>query len=411
MSAQSISRRSFLAQAAGGVAVLGTNALIARGAPGANERISVGVIGTGDRGRGWHIAHIIALAKSHNAEVTAVCDVWQPNLKKGAEQAKKAFGNEPRMFTRFADLLALSDVDAVMIATTDNAHTPVMIAALKAGKDVYVEKPMSLTVEEANEALDLARKNERVVQVGTQRRSEGVFKAAKSEIASGALGTISRVDAGVYVNHPRWARDFDDCKEADVDWDAYLFNLPKRPFDPKFLRRWHLYRGFTNGLSGLWMAHYSDGVNMMLGTTYPRSAVAHGGCYVWKDGREHGDTFQALLDFPEGFLMNWGMGLGNATGTHWTVNGTKATLDAEKWTITDEIPTGSKGKAEPRKIKPEPSDDHVGNWLDCIRSRKRPNADIQDGHQHAVATIMAAAAYETGKRHVYDPKARQIKPG
>jgi predicted dehydrogenase len=411
MSAESISRRSFLGQAAGGVAALGTSPLIARGAPGANERISIGVIGTGDRGRGWHIHQIIALAKSHNAAVTAVCDVWQPNLKKGAAQARQAFGQEPREFTRFGDLLALPDVDAVMIATPDFAHTPIMVEALKAGKDVYVEKPMSLTVAEANEALDLARSNKRVVQVGTQRRSEGVFKAAKEEIASGVLGTISRVDVGVYVNHPRWARPYDDCKESDVDWDAYLFNRPKVPFDPKLLRRWHLYRMCTNGLSGLWMAHYSDGVNMMLGTTYPRSAVAHGGLYVWKDGREHGDTFQALLDFPEGFLMNWGMGLANATGNHWTINGTKATLDAEKWTITNDIPTGTGGKAESRKIKPEPSDNHVGNWLDCIRSRKCPNADIQDGHQHAIATIMAAAAYETGRRQVYDPKTREIKAG
>jgi len=419
MSADSISRRAFLAKTAIGGALSAAGCAMNRQAShagparvvGANDRISIGVIGTGDRGRDWHIRQVASLARSHNVEVTAVCDVWRINLRKGAAQVREAFGREPRAFTRFGDLLALPDIDAVIIATSDNAHTPIMIAAMKAGKDVYVEKPMSLTIAEANEALDLARSTGRIVQVGTQRRSEGVFKAARREIATGVLGTISRVDAGVYVNHPRWARPYDDCKEADVDWDAYLFNLPKRPFDPRLLRRWHLYRGFTNGLSGLWMAHYSDGVNMMLGTTYPKSAVAHGGLYVWKDGREHGDTFQALLDYPEGFLMNWGMGLGNATGSHWTINGTKATLDAEKWTITNDIPTGEKGKAEPRKIKPEPGDNHVGNWLDCIRSRKRPNADIEAGHQHAVATIMAAAAHETGRRQVYDPRTRRIQAG
>ncbi len=406
-----LTRRSLLANAAGGAAALGARARITRGAPGANERISIGIIGCGDRASA-HMAELATLAEKHNCAITAVCDVWQVNLKKAVARVEKGFGREPRSFTRFHDLLALPDVDAVLIATTDNAHCSIMIAALKAGKDVYVEKPMSLDIGEANEALDLARRHERVVQVGTQRRSDGHFAAAAKEIASGSLGTISRVSCAQCVNHPRWARAFDDCKEKDVDWDAYLYNLPKRPFDPRLLRRWHLYKGFTNGLAGLWMPHYSDSNNMMLGTTYPTSAVAHGGAYVWKDGREHGDTFGTLVEYPEGFLMYWMMGLANATGTHWTIHGTQATLDAENWTVTPDVATGSGGKkAPPRKITPEPSVSHVANWLDCIRSRKRPNADIEYGHQHVVATVMAAAACETGRRQTYDPRSRTMRPG
>ena len=226
------------------------------------------------------------------------------------------------------------------------------------------------------------------------------------------LGTISRVSASQDVNHARWARSYDDCKERDVDWDAYLFNREKVPFDPKLLRRWHLYKMCTNGLSGLWMAHYVDAVNMLLGTTYPASAVAHGGIYVWKDGREHADTFHALIEYPEGFLMDWGMGLGNARGTHFTIHGTKATLDAEAWTILSERHAGEKTAGpESRKIASEPNESHMGNWLECLRTRRRPNADIECGHQHAVATIMAAAAHETGRRHVYDPKTREMRAG
>lgn len=401
-----ISRRTFLAQMSAGAAALGTSAVIARGAPGANDRISIGVIGCGDRGVGAHIAEITALASQHNVAVTAVCDVWKPNLDRAVEVVKSKFNLEPRAATRFQDLLALEDVDAVMIATPDFAHTAIMNAALKAGKDVYVEKPMSLTIDEANEALDLARKHQRIVQVGTQRRSEGGWKAVANEIASGALGTLSRVSSANCVNHPRWARDFSNCKEQDVDWDAYLFNRPKRPFDPRLLRRWHLYNTCTNGLSGLWMAHFSDGVHFMTGAKYPRAATALGGIYVWKDGREHTDTFHALLDYPEGFLMNWAMGLANGRGSHFTIHGTKGTLDVNALTVFSE----EKG-VEPRKLKPEPNVNHFANWLECMRTRQRPAADIEAGHQHAVATIMAAEALETGRRQVWDPVRREMRAG
>lgn len=421
MASGTLTRRGFLSQMAAGTA--GTAVLagcastgpLVRARPGrvigANDRISIGIIGCGDRGRAALMAEICQLADRHNVEITAVCDVWQVNLNRGVADVQKRFGKTPRTFTRFGELLALDDIDAVTIATPDFAHNAIMNAALRAGKDVYVEKPMSLDVHEANEALDLARASNRVVQVGTQRRSMGQFRAAAKEVATGCLGTVSRISASQDVNHPRWARSYDDCKAADVDWDAYLFNRPRRAFDPKLLRRWHLYRMCTNGLAGMWMAHYADSVNMLMGTTYPTSAVAHGGTYIWKDGREIEDTFHALLDFPEGFLMSWGMGLGNATGTHYTIHGTKATLDAEKWTITTDLPTGQKGTVETRRIAPEPDESHMGNWLTCLRTRGRPNADIEYGHQHAVGTIMAAAALHTGRRQVYDPKRRQIKAG
>ena len=140
---------------------------------------------------------------------------------------------------------------------------------LEAGKDVYVEKPMSIDLEPANKALDLARAGDRVVQAGTQRRSDGQHIAAAKLVATGILGRISRVTAEVDFNEPRWARGYGDCKQADVDWDAYLFNRPKTPFDPRLLRRWHLYKLCTNGLSGLWMSHYADAVHMIVGAKYP----------------------------------------------------------------------------------------------------------------------------------------------
>jgi predicted dehydrogenase len=405
-----ITRRDFLAEtSAAGAVLLAAPHLAATAPRGANDRLSIGMIGVGDRASA-HVKQLQGLAKECNVEITAVCDVWKMNLDKAAAAVKKSWGKEPRKCTRFGDLLSLKDIDGVVIATPDFAHGPILVAALQAGKDVYVEKPMSIDLDLANQALDLARANGRVVQAGTQHRSEGPYLAAAKVVASGVLGQISRATVEVAFNEPRWARPYDNCREGDVDWSAYLLDRPKLPFDPKLLRRWHLYKLCTNGLSGLWMSHYSDAVHLILAAKYPASAVAHGGTYVWKDGRQHTDTFHALLDYPEGFLMSWGMGLGNSAGGRFTVHGTQGTLDVDKATLSPI--GGAKGtKIKEQEVEPEKTISHMGNWLECMRTRQRPNADIQYGHQHAAATILAAAALETGMRQKYDPAKRQITAG
>ena len=403
-----MNRREFLKYTSAGAAAIGTSALVARGAVGANERISIGIIGAGGRGSDL-MQQIHSLAQAQNVQITAVCDVWQNNLRAAAAKVKDWFGNEPRQFTRFGDLLALKEIDAVVIATPDFSHAPILHAALGADKDVYVEKPMCLDIASANKALDLARTKNRVVQAGTQYRSDGRYLGMRKMLATGVLEKISRISAEVNFNEARWARDFSDCHESDVDWDAYLLHLPKRPFDARLLRRWQLCRDCTNGLPGLWMSHYVDAVHFLTGAKYPASAVAHGGIYVWHDGREHADTFHALLDYPEGFLFDWAMGLGNSAGGHFTVNGTKGTLDLQNWTCSNAGSTDKEIQTKPVAAEPGPS--HMENWLACLRSRQRPNADIQFGHQHAVATIMAAAALQTGQRQKYDPVRRVMIAG
>lgn len=276
---------------------------------------------------------------------------------------------------------------------------------------------MATDVAEASQALDLARAGNRVVQAGTQYRSHGGYTAAARELAAGALGPVSRVHASANFNQARWARSYEDCKKPDVDWEAYLFNRPKRPFDPRLLRRWHFYKEFTNGLPGLWMSHYVDAVHLLTGAKYPARGVALGGTYVWKDGREHADTFRTILEYPEGFLFDWGMGLGNSAGNEFLVFGAKGTLDLGKDYMSPAEPTLSGAGAvkgadvKAKKVQPDPGLDHMGNWLECLRTRRPPSADIQFGHQHAVATIMAAAALETGRRQKYDPRKREIFPG
>jgi len=405
MTYESLSRRSFLATS--GLA-LGAS-MVSGAAAGPNERIRIGLIGTGSRCRA-HMDSLAKLREAHNVEVAAVCDVWRPNRESAAAIIEKTYGARPFETSRFGEVLVREDIDAVVIATPDFAHTPIMIEALKAGKDVYVEKPMSLTVEEASEAVDLTRANERIVQVGTQRRSEGRWSAAHDFIASGKLGQVSRISAANHFNHARWARDYDDCKEEDVDWEAYLFNRPMVPFDPRLLRRWHLYRMCTNGISGLWMAHLIDAAHMVMGSTYPNSAVALGGIYVWKDGREHTDVFHTLIDYPEGYLFDWAMSLTNSAGTHYTVHGRNGTLDLEANTYSGV--GGEEGnQIEEGKLDMPPDGDHMANWLECMRSRQRPIADIEFGHQHSVATIMSAAALESGQRMRYDRNERKMYAG
>lgn len=402
-------RRNFLKNASLGAAALALGPLTLRGASGANDRINLGMIGTGDRAQAL-LSEILRAAKSQNVQVTAVCDVWKKNRESTAARIGNASSSQPRTSSQFQELLALPDVDAVVIATPDFGHTPIMLEALAAGKDVYIEKPMSLDLNLANKALALARAKKCIVQVGTQRRSDGRHLAAAQEVASGVLGKLNRISVAVHFNHARWARPYADCLAADVDWPAFLLGQGTMPFDAKLLRRWQLYRFCTNGIPGLWLPHFADLVCFLTGTKYPSRAVSLGGTYVWQDGREHPDTFHTVLEYPEGFLFDFAMDLGNAAGSHFRLHGTEATLDMDNWIITREGSTNDK-PAEPRKITGVPVTPHMENWLECLRSRKLPAADIQIGQQQTVAVVMSALAQETGRRQQFDADKQAIVSG
>ncbi|MBN1420683.1 MAG: Gfo/Idh/MocA family oxidoreductase [Planctomycetes bacterium] len=375
---------------------------------GANERISIGIIGAGGRGN-------YLLGEIHRAEgemgvaVTAICDVWKTNREATAKKVQGWSGRAPFTTARYREILERKDIDAVVIATTDHAHCLILPEAIRAGKDAYCEKPMAYRISEAKEALKAVRETGRIVQIGTQRRSEGTFAAAADIVKSGVLGTVSRVTMEINFNHARWYRGYGDVREQDVDWKQFLMDRPPRPFDPFRFRCWHLFRDWTIGLSGLWMSHYIDVVNWIMDDPFPSSAVAHGGVYVWKDGRETEDTFMALLEYPKGFLATWGMGLGNESAPRFTIHGTNGTLDCEKWVLSGAGGAGSKRIKEEVKVKPKPSVNHVKNWLECMRTRLTPNADISAGFSHAVATIMASQALWKGKRIVWDREKEEAR--
>lgn len=405
-----ISRREFLAKSAAGAAAVafGTaGGLAPSRAMGANDRMSIGVIGVG--GRGFSLMNELDRADKERAtEVTAICDTWRPRREMVAQKVNDRYGADCRTFSDYEDLLALGDIDAVIIATPDFAHARIMIDALKAGKDIYVEKPMATNFEDAKEAFDAAAVSDRVVQVGTQRRSSGIWKGAAKAVQSGVLGKISRVEIGWNDCKPRWLRGYSDVKEEDVNWKRYLMDLPYRPFDPKQYKLWHFYRDFTNGTIALLGSHYIDVVAWLMNAPFPRTAVANGGHYVWDDGREHEDTLYAIYDYPEGFACRYASGLGNSAESGCRIYGTNGMFSESGFKITGAGGKGNNVVKEEMKIEPEAGEDHMRNWLDCIRSRKTPNAPVEAGYQHSIACVMGYQALITGRKMRYMLDLRRI---
>ncbi|MBI1895784.1 MAG: Gfo/Idh/MocA family oxidoreductase [Acidobacteria bacterium] len=378
-------RRLFLGMAAAGPALTGSP----------NDRIRIGLIGAG--GRGGALMQEITRS-GENAAITAICDVWRVNREAAAARAARQFQTNPKLTTDYRELLSWSDVDAVIISAPDFTHSQILEHAVQAGKDAYCEKPMGTRFDEALRAYRAVDTGKRVVQIGTQRRSDPDMIGAANAVRAGSIGKVTRVDMQVHFQEPRWRRDFEQIRAEDIDWPRFLLGRSERPFDARRFRQWQLFRDSTNGIPGLWMSHFIDLVPWFTGDLYPKSAVAGGGVFLWKDGRETEDVFQALLEYPSGLLVSFAMSLTNSAGGRHQWYGTRGTLDADRLRISG---AGSKqadrieGEIPTEKIQCE---SHMANFLRCVRSRKTPRADIQAGFSHAVAGCMAAEALRTGRR-------------
>jgi predicted dehydrogenase len=306
---ETIDRRKFLTKSASlfaGGAAFARTALSYDKILGANDRISVCHIGIGNRGRelGWIVSQ---LKRSQNVEITAVCDLWRLNREKAVATNTKYYGREPRAYQYLEDVLVLKDIDAVIISTPEHSHSPILKMAVEAGKDAYVEKPMGNVMAEAKAARDATILSKRIVQVGTQHRSEPHPKAARELVQTGALGEVSKVEIVWNYHGPRW-RGREETKlirEQDTDWREWLLTKPYRPFDPQVYCEFRLYKEFSSGIPDQWMSHAIDLVHWFMNDSFPSSAVAHGGVFAWRDGRENADTFHALLEYPKGFIVSY----------------------------------------------------------------------------------------------------------
>jgi predicted dehydrogenase len=413
-----------------GAAALGTSAYSYGRILGANDRLSLGHIGIGNRGR-EHDQMMVQLKDSFNVEMTAVCDLWKVNREKAVATTEKAYGRAPRAFQYMEDLLGLKDVDAVLIATGDFQHAPVLKLVAEAGKDAYCEKPMANDLDEAKAARDAVLSRNLIVQIGTQHRSEPYQIAVRDLIKTGVLGEVSKVEIVWNYHGPRWRGrpEVKQIREEDTDWRKWLLSKPYRPFDPQAYFEFRLYKDFSSGIADQWMSHGIDLVHYFLNDNFPVSVVAHGGVFAWHDGRENPDTFQALLEYPKGFMVSFSTSFGNDSDSFSRIMGKKGTLiniggeGSPRWKWVEEKGNHESNpfvKREERNVT-LPDDDkvppthigdedlsHMTNWLECVRSRKTPNATVLNGYAHSVACIMAARSYREGKRLYWDPKNEAI---
>jgi predicted dehydrogenase len=396
----------------------GLSALSAARAVGANDRINLALIGCGGRGR--YVARTMRDAND-NIAYTAVADVYETNRETASQWA----GPDAKAFSDFRKLLDLKEVDAVHIATPDHWHAIIAILACAAGKDVYVEKPTSLTVREGRTMVEAARRHNRIVQVGTQHRSAPHFQKIAQMIQSGEIGPVKFVRVWNYAN--QWPNGIGRKPAQEpptgLDWDMYLGPSPKVAFNPnRFLGSFRYFWDYSGGYITDFGNHRLDTMQQIMGVTAPHTISAVGGKYVMTDDRETPDFLTVTYEYDsfictyEGSNIN-GYGMGGRTPGHRYYNsrgewdqpngiafyGTRATLFAERigWETYPELNSPVKRVWENVE---EPTKAHTVNFVESLRSRKPPNADIEIGHRGTSVALLGNIAMKTGKKLHWDAK-------
>lgn len=441
-----VSRRHFIresakASAAVYAAALGFSAKSYENIIGANDRVRLGVVGYSDRFRQALLPSFMNHHKELNFDIIAVSDLWKHRREEGQAFLKQKMEHDITACMNNDELYRIKDLDAVIISTADFQHALHAIEAVRAGCDAYVEKPFAETMEDNRAALKAIKSSDRIIQVGSQRRSGSNYTAAAEFIQSGRFGAVTAVELTWHVNQPgRWRRPalVAICKEQDTDWKRFLMNRPFEPWDARKYLEYRLFWPYSSGMPGQWMSHQIDTVHWFSGLTHPRSVVANGGIYMWKDGRRNWDTTTAVFDYgPEndastGFQVSFASRMHNGDETPAEIyysNGGELNL------ITNTV--SAKGglrenHASAMNMKPnllpelkladlavkavasantgadQLTSAHMRNWMDCIRTRKQPNAPVEAGYYHSIACIMTNAAVRTGQKATFDSAKQEV---
>jgi predicted dehydrogenase len=371
---------------------------------GANDKIRLGLIGCGGRGRGVMGTFI----KTNQVNVTAVCDVFGERVDQAQTQAPGARG-----FSDHRKLLEVRELDAVLIATPDHWHAQTAIDALNAGKDVYVEKPLTLTIEEGPEIVKAARVNNRICQVGMQQRSGRHYIQAREEIVkAGKLGKITLARTWWHGNgaHLMKAPPRMATQPSNLDWARYLGRVKWRDYDPQQYWNFRAYLEYGGGQVTDLFTHWIDVVHMFMDQEIPTAAVSSGGVYCYRDGRTAPDTICSLLEYPGEWTATFEATLApGLTGAGVEICGTQGKLNITRGRY---IFTSAERGATPVEVA-SPRDqtiDHVENFLDCCRTRKLPNGDVLIGHRSAQASHLANIAWVQKRRLKFDPVREEILP-
>jgi predicted dehydrogenase len=375
---------------------------------GANERVRVGIIGFSDRFRQSLAPAFMAHAKNQNFAFVGVSDIWSRRRDEAETYLKGKAWNDSAFFKarNNDELLDRKDVDAVIISTADFQHALHCADAVDSGRDVYCEKPFAESLDDARKALRAVEKSKKIVQVGSQRRSAPNYHAANDFIRSGKFGDISMVEMTWNVNQPgRWRRAklVSEIRKEDTDWNRYQLNRPKVEWDPRKYLEFRLFYPYSSGIPGQWMSHQIDTVHWFSGYDHPRSVVANGGVYVWKDGRSNADTFTAVFDYgpdndkSKGFQVTYHSRMHNEAGgtkEYYFSNGGMINLDTNQISAegglkaqyakemnmqANLLPSLQLEKGAPVETSANTGADdmtsrHMKNWMECVRSRKEPNA-------------------------------------
>ena len=396
-------RRDFVKQS-----VLGTAALLAYPSArvlGANDRVRVGMIGVGGRGQEL-LKQVLEL---RDIQLVAIADVYS----RRREEAKKTAPGIQTLDDH-RRLLDMHDIDGVIVASPLHIHARHFMDTLAAGKDLYAEKTMTWSIPEADQCLEAAKKSDRVIQIGLQHESSGALADAKKWIADGLVGKITQVESWMSRNTPhgkgQWVRPVPaDCTPQNVNWAAFLNGRPERSFDPFKLINWRLFWEFSGGNVTENMVHQIAWIMTALELPLPSAAYMSGGVFSEKDGREVPDTIAVTLDFPKDIVVTWQSTFSNSRyglGEHFLgSDGTVEHVAGANDMVRDN--SGESTRYFPEKVNraqgaaltgKSADQNHMANWVDCMRTRKTPNASVDIGYRSAVAAHIANLAYRRKER-------------
>ena len=422
--ADELNRRNFLKTAAlaAGPALVSARA--------ANDKVNIGWIGVGTRGyAGLDWLHTAA---ANEVQITAICDTYQGYIARAKDRMQTIWGNTPKTHVDYRELLADKSIDAVYIMTPEHLHHDMTIAALKAGKHVYIEKPLAHTIEEGFDIVREWQKTDRIVQVGTQNRSSSLYKKAKELVQQGMVGDVHFVRAFWYrnglPNEPSWRYVIPpEANPQNTDWNRFLGTAPKRDWDPQRYFQWRLYWDYSGGISTDLLVHQTDIVNFMLDKTTPHSCMASGGIYRWTDktdDRDVPDTLSAIYDYSDRLQVNYSCYLGNEFfGYGEEICGNEGTLrvmnrqdlyfepemyNARRPNAPNRAPDAIKARAAlhingPQEYKEsDGAINHFRNFINAILGKEKVIAPPPVGQQAAISGHIATLSLKNQKKVIWD---------
>lgn len=374
-----------------------------------SSQVTLGVIGSGSRG-----AFVMTVfQKSPEVRVAAICDVYEPNLENALSVAGKA-GSSPKAYRNYKSLLDDKGIQAVLIATPEHWHHRMVLDALAAGKDVYVEKPLCQTPEQGIELVDAEKRSKNIVQVGMQRRSYDLFIKARKVVADGTLGNVRTVRSwwlNNHVNSPIVTK-----LDGKLDWDQWQGPAAKHSFDANRFRRWRLYSDYAGGIVADQGAHVYDGIHLLMNAGYPSAVTAASG-KPHVPGVDTAETVTVIAEYPQDFIGIFTVNY--AAMRYQTKNDQLNQLDGDKARMDlsrEECKVYMQGKEEEVAIAFRSergfgyaTDLHVANFLDCVKTRKMPTAPMHLGFQAALVVQMANMSLRQGRRMRWNPQTRKVE--